>query len=138
MSCIPRLTAEPWPTPVNIFQVRPPVGLQIVVVRIEVHSDTELGLTFGGGTAPYAAAFRNADIPGGYADTEDGQAYYRVVDRQSVETEQSRIDIMEIFGARVLQNLAVRIVPADVTASTGSAVAVLLDAMRANRQLHFL
>ena len=60
---------DPTPTlPLKIFDAAPPKSA-IVVLCLEVLSDTSVSLVVSGGTWAYKGAFTAAGIGGGYAET---------------------------------------------------------------------
>ena len=127
--------------PLGVFEAHPVGAKRILTCHIQPQSDDVVDLLISGYTWPFRQRFDQHGIPGSY-HTNDGDAkpeYYRVRKGIDVSDGEQKDVVLQMFGDRVLRNLAVRVVvdgAADV--DEDSEVHAFLEELREIPTCHFV
>ena len=123
--------------PLHIFEAQPPVGKRIVVLNLQLQSDSEINLVITGHTWPFRSRLDAFGIAGGYTENDNGDArrYYRVWKQIDVAGEGSGrfLDMLDT----VFKKAALR-VTMDATPAPDTYVAAFVDKLRAMPSLFFV
>ena len=93
----------------SIFEAQPVQGKRILMLTLQIESDTKMSFVFCGATWPFRARFDAAAAPG-YRFEEEGQPkYYRVLESVNAATGDDRGRVLNALGERVLRNTAMRV-----------------------------
>jgi len=118
--------------PLGVFEAYPPQGKRLVLITIQVESESVLSFVFHGNTWPFRQAFDVAGIPG----LRDAEVYFRVLKSIDASSEEDKQRVLHVLGDGVLKNVVAR-VTIEGRAPAGTAVHTFLRLLRERQHLFF-
>ena len=119
--------------PLHIFEAHPVQGRRVVLVTIQIETESVLSVVVHGGTWGFRGAFEASGVEG-YKD--ENNVYYRVVKDIDIATQEGKDRILNILGG-VLKNVAAR-VSVDGRPIAGSPAHSFIRSLRDKPNLHFV
>ena len=123
--------------PLSLFEAQPVVGRRIVVFNIQTNGPNEISIVITGNTWSFRSRLDAFGIQGAYLQGEgDKRTYVRVLKAIDVSEESQQLRMIELLGAAVFNNLAIK-ASVDEEPEADTAVAAFLERLRAVPSLHF-
>ena len=122
--------------PLHVFHAQPVVGKRIVILNLQISSDTVFDLVITGHNYPFRGALETFGIHGGYQEAEkDNRQYVRVWKDVDISDQDTNKRFMEMLET-VFKSLCLRVV-LDREPTPDTDVANFVEKLRENDALFF-